>query len=65
VTATVLSERRRHAPWGLAGGQPGAPGRNLLIRGSVEQELPGKFTLDLQPGDVLSIQTPGGGGWGE
>jgi len=65
VTATVLSERRRHAPWGLAGGQPGAPGRNRLIRGGVEQELPGKFTLDLQPGDVLSIETPGGGGWGE
>ncbi len=65
VTVTVLSERRRRAPWGLAGGQPGAPGRNLLIRGGVEQELPGKFTLDLAPGDVLSIQTPGGGGWGD
>ena len=65
VTATVLSERRRRAPWGLAGGQPGALGRNQLIRSGVEQELPGKFTLELQPGDVLSIQTPGGGGWGE
>ena len=62
VTATVLSERRRRAPWGLAGGQPGAPGRNQLIRAGVAQELPGKFTLELQAGDVLSIQTPGGGG---
>jgi N-methylhydantoinase B len=65
VTATVLSERRRRGPWGLAGGQPGQPGRNLLIRDGREQELPGKFTLELQPGDVLSVQTPGGGGWGE
>jgi N-methylhydantoinase B len=65
VTVTVLSERRRRAPWGLAGGQPGTPGRNLLLRGEAEQEMPGKFTLELQPGDGLSIQTPGGGGWGE
>jgi len=64
VTATVLSERRRRAPWGLAGGQPGALGRNRLIRAGSAQDLPGKFTLDLQPGDVLSIETPGGGGWG-
>jgi N-methylhydantoinase B/oxoprolinase/acetone carboxylase alpha subunit len=65
VTATVLSERRRHAPWGLAGGQPGAVGCNSLLRGGLETALPGKFTLSLLPGDVLSIQTPGGGGWGE
>jgi N-methylhydantoinase B len=65
VTATVLSERRRRGPWGLAGGQPGAPGRNCLIRDGVERELPGKFTLELQAGDCLSIETPGGGGWGE
>ena len=64
VTATVLSERRRRAPWGLAGGQPGALGRNQLIRDGVAQDLPGKFTLALQAGDVLSLQTPGGGGWG-
>jgi N-methylhydantoinase B len=65
VTATVLSERRRHAPWGLAGGGPGALGRNCLIRNGQETGLPGKFTLSLLPGDVLSLQTPGGGGWGE
>ncbi len=65
VTTTVLSERRRHAPWGLAGGRPGALGRNCLIRNGQETGLPGKFTLTLLPGDVLSIQTPGGGGWGE
>jgi N-methylhydantoinase B len=67
VTATLLTERRRLAPWGLAGGQPGARGRNRLLRAgaSAADELPGKCTLTLQPGDVLSIETPGGGGWGE
>ncbi|MCC6187931.1 MAG: hydantoinase B/oxoprolinase family protein [Anaerolineales bacterium] len=69
VTATLLTERRRRAPWGLAGGKPGAAGRNRLLRGAGQaaafQDLPGKCTLALQPGDVLSIETPGGGGWGE
>jgi N-methylhydantoinase B len=64
VQVTVLSERRRHAPWGLAGGGPGAPGRNLLLQNGEEIELPGKFTRRLEAGDVLSIRSPGGGGWG-
>ena len=70
---TVLSERRRRAPWGLRGGGEGARGRNVLIkererekeREEVEEELPGKFTRVFEAGEVLSIQTPGGGGWGE
>ncbi len=62
---TVLSERRRRAPWGLQGGQSGAPGRNVFIHHEVETELPGKFTRAFEAGEVLSIQTPGGGGWGE
>lgn len=61
---TILSERRVFAPYGLAGGQPGQPGRNLLIRDGEEQELAGKTTLPAQAGDVISVQTPGGGGWG-
>ncbi len=65
VTLTVLSERRRRAPWGLRGGQPGARGRNVLRRNDSEEELPGKFTRTVAAGDVLSIQTPGGGGWGK
>ncbi len=70
VTVTVLSERRRRAPWGLRGGEAGARGRNVLIkereaeREKEREELPGKFTRRLEAGDVLSIQTPGGGGWG-
>lgn len=64
VTATLTGERRQRPPYGLAGGQPGAPGRNSLIRDGQATPLPGKVTLDLQPGDTLRIETPGGGGWG-
>jgi N-methylhydantoinase B len=60
---TLLTERRRRGAWGL-GGDDGAPGRNLLRRaGSVAEELPGKVSLRVAPGDVLEIHTPGGGGW--
>ncbi len=65
TTATITAERRRRGPYGLAGGEPGAPGRNVLVREGQETPLPGKTTLALQPGDVLRIETPGGGGWGE
>ncbi|HEV3480685.1 MAG TPA: hydantoinase B/oxoprolinase family protein, partial [Gaiellaceae bacterium] len=58
--ASLLSERRRHAPSGANGGESGAPGRNLLNG----EELPAKTTLELEPGDVLRIETPGGGGFG-
>jgi N-methylhydantoinase B len=63
--ATVLSERRRRAPWGLGGGRPGVPGKNLLIQESSVEELPGKFSRTFEAGEVLSVQTPGGGGWSE
>jgi N-methylhydantoinase B len=61
---TLLTERRVFAPYGLAGGQPGQPGRNVLIRDGEEQLLPGKTTWPAQAGDVISVRTPGGGGWG-
>ena len=48
----------------LAGGQPGAPGHNTLLRDGAAIDLPGKTTLALRPGDVIRIETPGGGGWG-
>jgi N-methylhydantoinase B len=57
---SILSERRSHAPRGARGGQDGAPGRNLL-NGS---EIAAKATHDLAPGDVVTIETPGGGGFG-
>jgi N-methylhydantoinase B len=62
---SLLTERRVSAPYGLAGGEAGTPGANVLIREGVEQPLPSKGTVYLSPGDVLSIRTPGGGGYGE
>ncbi len=65
TTATILSERRAIAPWGLAGGASAAPGRNLLIdTDGSEEELSSKVTRRMQPGQRLRIETPGGGGWG-
>jgi N-methylhydantoinase B len=64
ATVTVNSERRRFAPYGLEGGQPGEVGRNTLVRNGIEQPLGGKVTLQVQPGDRLVVETPGGGGWG-
>lgn len=57
---TLLTERRRHQPWGLAGGKPGSAGLNLFNN----EILPGKAGFDAGPGDRLTIQTAGGGGWG-
>ena len=57
---SLLSERRLTRPAGEGGGDSGAPGRNLLNG----EELPPKATRDLGPGDVLRVETPGGGGWG-
>jgi N-methylhydantoinase B len=61
---TLLTERRRLQPYGLEGGEPGKQGENILIRGQSETSLGGKATISMQPGDRLSIRSPGGGGWG-
>jgi N-methylhydantoinase B len=61
---TLLTERRSTSPYGLAGGEAGAKGENKLIRGSEEIPLPGKCSFNISNGDVLSIITPGGGGYG-
>ena len=61
---SLLTERRRRQPYGLAGGHQGARGKNIMIRNNEERDLPGKGTFDLEEGDILSIQTPGGGGFG-
>ncbi|MGV6825377.1 MAG: hydantoinase B/oxoprolinase family protein [bacterium] len=58
---TLLTERRTHAPWGLAGGGDGKSGNNRLNG----ESLPGKFTGKVQAGDCLRIETPGGGGFGQ
>jgi N-methylhydantoinase B len=58
---SVLAERRAHGPRGAAGGGDGAPGRTL-VNG---EEQPAKVTTALRAGDLVRIETPGGGGWGE
>ena len=58
---SVLAERRRHAPKGADGGRDGAPGRTL-VNG---EDQPAKVTLPLRAGDLIRIETPGGGGFGE
>jgi len=63
MEATLLSERRHYAPYGLHGAQPGSPGRNTLERDGNVRELPGQVHLSVQPGDVLTVETPGGGGY--
>ena len=64
-TVTVISDRRKIAPWGVAGGGPGRKGRNARVRanGKVE-ELPGKFQKRFEAGDRLVVESPGGGGYG-
>lgn len=58
---TILSERRSSQPWGLRGGEAGQPGVNRLDG----ETLPGKCQLTVEAGQVLRIETPGGGGWGQ
>ena len=60
----LLSDRRKFGPYGLQGGAPGKRGRNSLIRAGRVTELPGKCALDCRAGDVVVIETPGGGAWG-
>jgi 5-oxoprolinase (ATP-hydrolysing) len=65
VTASLLTERRTNAPYGLAGGSPGSRGRNAVVRrDSSVEELPSRAIVALAPGDELVIETPGGGGYG-
>ena len=66
LEASLLTNRRTTAPFGLAGGQPGRPGRNLLRRSRADdwENLAAADTVEVQPGDVIRIETPGGGGYG-
>jgi len=67
VTVSLITERRVSRPWGLAGGDPGAPGENWLLPQGDEsraERLLDKSTIRMRSGDVLRILTPGGGGWG-
>jgi N-methylhydantoinase B len=61
---TLLADRRKSEPWGLAGGDPGAPGQTTITRSGKECAIPGKCTVELPAGSRVRIESPGGGGWG-
>ncbi|ADD05154.1 N-methylhydantoinase (ATP-hydrolyzing) B [Natrialba magadii ATCC 43099] len=61
ATVSLLTERRRHAPAGVAGGEDGATGENLLDG----EPVPAKTTVDVDAGTTVTVRTPGGGGHGE
>lgn len=60
ATLSLLTDRRRHGPLGAHGGEPGEPGENLVN----STPRPPKTVVHLEAGDVVTIRTPGGGGWG-
>ena len=65
MEAALLSTRRSHAPRGIAGGAGAKPGLSRLIgTGGAVRELSGCFSIRVEPGDIVEIQTPGGGGFG-
>ncbi|MEN8198285.1 MAG: hydantoinase B/oxoprolinase family protein, partial [Pseudomonadota bacterium] len=65
MTASMLSLSREIAPFGVQGGKPGKTGRNRVIRAHGEEEvMENCFQVDLDEGDRLIVETPGGGGYG-
>jgi N-methylhydantoinase B/oxoprolinase/acetone carboxylase alpha subunit len=67
ATLSLITERRRSRPWGMAGGEAGAVGENWLWPGGNESQrrpLPDKVTVELVAGDAVQVLTPGGGGYG-
>ena len=64
TTFTILADRDRSGPWGVLGGHDAPPAEYVLLRGGEETRLPSKTTVELEPGDVVSIRTCGGGGYG-
>jgi N-methylhydantoinase B len=61
ASLSLLTDRRRHGPRGLDGGRPGKVGRNLLNG----EELPPKVSREIEDGDVVTVETPGGGAYGD
>jgi N-methylhydantoinase B/acetone carboxylase, alpha subunit len=61
---SLLCDRRKRGPYGLFGGEDGAPGANILIRNNRSRKIPAKGSHELQAGDRIRIETPGGGGLG-
>ncbi|XP_026550392.1 5-oxoprolinase-like [Notechis scutatus] len=65
MVLSVLSERRAFQPYGLQGGDAGSPGLNLLIQPNGRtMNLGGKMSVEVHPGDIFCLRSPGGGGFG-
>ena len=64
TTFTILADRDRAGPWGAFGGHDGSIAEYVLIRAGAETRLGSKSTVELEPGDVISVRTCGGGGYG-
>jgi len=62
---TILADRRKRGPYGLLGGESGAPGKNTLLKGRRAIAIGGKARFEVAAGDVLRIESPGGGGYGK
>ena len=65
MEAFLLTERRVFSPKGKKGGEDGKRGKNILIRDKKERRVPSKAALKVKKGDIIRIETPGGGGYGE
>jgi len=63
--ATIISERRNYSPYGINGGGAGKKGINLFINEEGKKQLPAKTSFLVKPGNILRIESPGGGGWGK
>ncbi len=64
AVVSLLADRRKRGPWGLEGGEPGAPGEDYLIIDGEEKRIPAKGTVEVPPDGIISVRTPGGGGYG-
>jgi N-methylhydantoinase B len=63
---TLLADRRSRGPWGLQGGEDGAPGKAAVVStDGTRRDLPGKFNVRLKKGERIRIESPGAGGWGK
>lgn len=64
VSLTIISERRKFAPYGLQRGKAGKPGINILVSGEQEKILNSKVNITVKAGEIVRVETPGGGGYG-
>jgi len=64
-TVSLIAERRRFKPYGVYGGKPGRRGKNILISDQKKRLLPSKTSFEVKKGEIIRIETPGGGGWGK